>query len=99
MFKDLDPMLHSQVRLSIMSVLVGIEQAEFNYLLEKTRTTTGNLSVQINNLSEAGYIEVTKGFRGKYPLTTCRITPTGLDAFEKYVEALEEYLNVKKKIG
>ena len=96
MFQELDPLLHNQLRLSIMSLLIGVEQAEFNFLLEKTGATRGNLSVQINKLKEGDYIDVKKRFRKNYPLTTCKVTPKGIDAFEKYVEALQEYLKVKK---
>ncbi len=91
-FKDLDPLLHNQLRLSIISLLIGVESAEFKFLLEKTGATRGNLSVQINNLKEAGYIEVKKSFRNNYPLTTCKITTTGVTAFEAYVDALSGYI-------
>ncbi len=96
MFQDLDPLLHNQLRLSIMSLLISVELAEFNFLLEKTGATRGNLSVQINNLKEGGYIDVQKSFRKNYPLTTCKVTSLGIDAFEKYVDALQDYLKVKK---
>ncbi len=96
MFKDLDPLLHSQLRLAVMSLLISVESAEFVYLKEKTGATAGNLSVQIDKLSEAGYIDVNKSFRGKRPLTTCKITPKGLSAFENYVNALKEYLGPAK---
>jgi hypothetical protein len=96
MFQELDPLLHNQLRLSIMSLLISVESAEFNFLLEKTGSTRGNLSVQINKLKEGDYIDVKKSFRNNYPLTTCKITPKGIEAFEKYVEALQEYLKVKK---
>jgi len=92
MFEELDPVLHSQLRLAIMSVLISVESAEFNSLLDKTGATRGNLSVQITKLSEAGYLEITKSFRKNYPLTTCKITAKGIDAFEKYVRALQSYL-------
>jgi len=92
-FKDLDPLMHNQLRLSIMSLMISVESAEFNFLLEKTGATRGNLSVQINKLKEAGYIDVKKSFRNNYPLTTCRITQKGIDAFEKYVDAISGYLN------
>ena len=93
MFEELDPLLHSQLRLAVMSVLVSVESAEFNFLLDKTGATKGNLSVQISRLHEAGYVEVQKSFRKNYPLTTCRITARGAEAFEKYVKALQGYLN------
>ncbi len=92
MFKELDPLLHSQLRLSIMSLLMSVESAEFTYLKEETKSTAGNLSVQLDKLSEAGYIEIIKSFRGKKPLTTCRITEKGLKAFEIYVETLKQYI-------
>ncbi len=92
MFKQLDPILHNQLRLSVMSLLMNIESAEFSWLLEQTKATRGNLSVQISKLKEAGYIRVKKSFKGNYPLTTCSISKKGVDAFEKYVEAIAEYL-------
>lgn len=92
MFKDLDPLLHSQLRLSVMSLLMSVDSAEFTYLKEKTQSTAGNLSVQIDKLAEAGYITVEKSFRGKRPLTTCKITRKGTRAFEVYVEVLKQYI-------
>lgn len=92
MFKNLDPLLHNQLRLSIMSLLMNIESAEFSWLLEKTDSTRGNLSVQISKLKDAGYIRVKKSFRNNYPLTTCSISKKGVDAFERYVEAIKGYL-------
>jgi len=96
MFKELDPLLHSQLRLAIMSLLIGVKEAEFSFIREKTDSTAGNLSVQIAKLAEAGYIEVNKSFRDNYPLTTCRVTPKGITAFEKYVENIRTYLQAKK---
>jgi DNA-binding MarR family transcriptional regulator len=92
-FKDLDPLLHSQLRLAVMSLLISLESAEFTYLKEKTNSTAGNLSVQLDKLSEAGYISVDKSFRGKKPVTTCRVTRKGLKAFEDYVNNLKGYIN------
>ena len=91
MFKELDPLLHSQLRLAVISLLVSLEEADFVYLREKTASTAGNLSVQLEKLSEAGYIEIEKGYSGKRPRTTCRITEAGRKAFEAYVEALKSY--------
>lgn len=90
--KDLDPLLHSQLRLGVMSLLMSVESAEFTFLKEKTNSTAGNLSVQLDKLSEAGYIAIEKSFRGKKPLTTCRITKQGLKAFEEYVNSLKQYI-------
>lgn len=95
MFKDLDPLLHSQLRLSVMSILISVKEAEFGYLKEKTNATAGNLSVQINKLADADYISIKKTFRDNYPLTTCKITPAGIRAFETYVHNIKQYLNQK----
>lgn len=97
MFKDLDPFLHSQVRLAIMSILIGVKNAEFSYLLENINTTKGNLSFQINKLKEAGYINVKKSFKGNYPLTTCEITEEGINAYESYVNSIDEYFKQFKR--
>lgn len=92
MFEALDPILHTPLRLAVMSVLLTQREAEFNDLKERTQATAGNLSAQLSKLQEAGYIIVTKEFRGSYPLTRCTITPQGVAAFEKYVAALQSYL-------
>ena len=96
MFKDLDPVLHSQLRLAIVSLLVSVKEAEFTYIKEKTAASAGNLSVQLQKLKEAGYIEIEKQFKDNFPLTTCRLTTKGLKAFEAYVKVLKSYINVKK---
>ena len=93
MFKDLDPILHSQLRLAVVSLLIGVKEAEFTFIKEKTNATAGNLSVQINKLKDAGYIEVVKQFKDNYPQTICKISKAGMDAFEKYVTALDSYVN------
>jgi DNA-binding transcriptional ArsR family regulator len=92
MFKELDPLLHSQLRLAVMSLLIGVEEADFVFLKEKTGATSGNLSVQIDKLNEAGYISVTKAFKGKMPCATCKITQKGVLAFDNYVKALQDYI-------
>ncbi|MEJ7737674.1 MAG: transcriptional regulator [Chitinophagaceae bacterium] len=96
MFKELDPILHSQLRLAIISLLISVKEAEFTFLKEKTNSTAGNLSVQINKLKEVGYIDVVKQFKDNYPLTTCKITPKGVDAFDEYVRNLQSYLSHDK---
>ncbi|MEQ8424173.1 MAG: transcriptional regulator [Cyclobacteriaceae bacterium] len=93
MFKELDPLLHSQLRLAVMSLLISVDSAEFTFIKEKTGATAGNLSVQIDKLSEAGYIDVNKSFKGKKPLTTCSITKKGIKAFDEYVKSLKDYIN------
>ena len=92
--KPLDPLLHSQLRLAVMSVLMNLDEADFVYVKLQTQATAGNLSVQLEKLAEAGYVTIEKGFAGKKPRTTCRITPTGRTAFETYVTNLKEYLNL-----
>lgn len=94
MFKELDPLLHSQLRLAVMSISLSVEEAEFVYIKEKTNATAGNLSVQLDKLNEAGYIEIEKGFAGKKPRTVCRITDKGRLAMEEYVNTLRQYINI-----
>ena len=93
--KELNPLLHSQLRLAVISILMNVEEADFVYLREKTDSTSGNLSVQLDKLSSAGYIAVEKGFVGKKTRTVCKITEQGRKAFEEYVEALKQYINLK----
>ena len=97
MFKELDPVLHSQLRLAIVSLLVSVKEAEFTFLKEKINSTAGNLSVQIQKLKEAGYIEIEKKFKDNYPQTICRISKEGIKAFDKYVKDIQNYLNLKIK--
>lgn len=92
MFKELNPLLHSELRLGVMSLLISVEEADFVYIRQQTKATAGNLSVQIDKLNQAGYVEVTKTFKGKMPCTICKITPKGVEAFEEYVEALKSYI-------
>ena len=96
MFKTLNPLLHSELRLAVVSILVGVESADFVFLREQTGASAGNLSVQIDKLQKAGYIAVEKGFKGKMPCTTCRITEQGIAAFEEYVESLKSYIGVRE---
>ena len=96
MFPKLDPLLHSELRLAVMSILAGVESADFTFIKKQTGATAGNLSVQIEKLSAAGYITVEKGFKGRMPRTTCQITPAGQEAFRNYVEALREYLSASQ---
>lgn len=94
MLKELNPIIHSPLRLAIMAILLSVDEADFNYLKEKTNATGGNISVQLDKLSSAGYIQMTKGFVGKKPRTSCRLTEEGRKAFEEYTEALKTYLNI-----
>ena len=108
MFRELNPLLHSELRLAVMSILIGVESADFVFIRQQTGATAGNLSVQLDKLSRAGYITVEKTFRGKMPYitvektfrgkmpcTVCRITDAGRDAFAEYVEALQSYIRPK----
>ena len=92
-FEPLNPLLHSQLRLALMSVLMRDKEGEFTFLRKETNATAGNLSVQLNKLRQAGYIGVVKQFKQHYPQTICNITPSGMEAFETYVRALRAYLN------
>lgn len=92
--KELDPLLHSQLRLAVMSILMNVEEADFVYLKDKTDSTAGNLSVQLEKLAGAGYIAVEKGFQGRKTRTVCRVTDKGRSAFEEYVDALRTYVNL-----
>ncbi|TFU95033.1 transcriptional regulator [Barnesiella sp. WM24] len=89
---ELNPIIHSQLRLSILSILMSMDEADFMYLKQKTEATMGNLSVQITKLEEAGYIMTEKTFQGKRPRTVCRMTETGKTAFHEYVAALSQYI-------
>jgi DNA-binding transcriptional ArsR family regulator len=95
MFKDLDPILHSQLRLAIISLLVSVKEAEFTFIREQTNATAGNLSVQLQKLKDAAYIDIEKKFKDNYPQTICRITKKGISAFEKYVSDIQQYINKK----
>ncbi len=90
--KELDPLLHSQLRLGIISLLMSVEMAEFTYLQQKTGASSGNISVQLDKLSKASYITIEKEFVGKKPRTLCKITEVGRQAFERYVETLKSYI-------
>lgn len=92
--KELDPLLHSRLRLAVMSILMNVDEADFVFIKKKTEATAGNLSVQLDKLSAEGYITVTKGFVGKKPRTVCKVTDRGRNAFEEYVATLRQYLNI-----
>jgi len=95
MYKELDPLLHSQLRLAIIAALITVQEAEFTWLRDQTGATAGNLSVQLNKLKDAGYIGIEKSFKGNYPQTLCRMTLLGKEKFKAYVETLKEYINNK----
>ena len=92
MFKDLNPLLHSQLRLAIVSFLVTKGSSDFKELKDATKATSGNISVQLKKLEAAKYIVIKKGFKDNYPHTSVAITKFGIEAFEEYVEAIKKYL-------
>ena len=96
MFNDLDPILHSQLRLSIVSILMTVEEAEFTFIKESTGAAAGNISIQIKKLQEAGYVKVEKTFKNNYPNTTVSMTKKGIKAFEDYVNDLKKYISPQK---
>jgi predicted transcriptional regulator len=96
LFKDLDPILHSQLRLSIISILITVDEADFTFIKETTKAAAGNISIQIKNLQDAGYVKVEKTFKNNYPNTTVSITSKGIKAFDDYVKNLKKYINPEK---
>ena len=96
MYNDLDPLLHSQLRLAIISMLVASEKVEFTHIQSETKAAAGNISIQIKKLADAGYIKVEKTFKNNYPNTMLSITDKGVKAFESYVNDLKKYLSPKK---
>ncbi len=93
MYNDLDPLLHSQLRLAIISMLVSSEKVDFSHIKDETKAASGNISIQIKKLQEAGYIKVEKTFKNNYPKTMVSITDKGMKSFENYVNALKKYIN------
>ncbi len=93
---DLDPVLHSQLRLAVISLLISVKEAEFTHIKEQTNATAGNLSVQLQKLKEAGYIDIEKSFKDNYPQTSCKITKAGIKAFDIYVHNLQQYIKPAK---
>ncbi len=94
-YKNLDPLLHSQLRLAVMSFLVANGDTDFKQLQNETGATPGNLSIQLRKLEEAGYIQIEKTFKNNYQRTVVKITSKGLNAFEQYVDTLQQYISVK----
>ncbi len=94
-YHQLNDIIHSRIRLAIMSVLVAVDEAEFNFLKEKVKTTDGNLSVHLRKLEDAGYVSVKKSFVGRKPVSTYKLTAKGRKAFEAYVENLEKLIKGK----
>lgn len=92
-FKDLDPLLHNELRLKIMAALDVLDDADFVYLKGLTKATSGNLSVQLGNLQEAGYIRISSSGAGRGSHTVCRITSKGVEALRTYQQALMGYFS------
>ena len=95
----LDPTIHSPNRLAILSILIAVEFADFNYLKKVTETTDGNLSTHLSKLEQKGLIRIKKSFKKKRPLTTCSITQKGKNAFSEYLKNLEQVLHFNKNDG
>ncbi len=89
---ELNPVIHGKLRLALLSLLVGVEEAEFTWLRAKTGSTDGNLGAQLLKLEEAGYVSVEKKFVQRKPQTLYRVTETGRQAFLEYVQALKQML-------
>ncbi|MBK7268464.1 MAG: transcriptional regulator [Flavobacteriales bacterium] len=89
-FAPLDPILHNQLRLAVVSLLVGVESAEFNFILEKTGATRGNLSVQLTKLKDEAISRSPRATAGQLSLTTCKLH-TGDQSLEGYVKAIQDY--------
>ncbi|MBR6002691.1 MAG: transcriptional regulator [Bacteroidales bacterium] len=92
-FKELNPLLHNELRLRIMAALDSLDDADFVYLKGLTKATSGNLSVQLTNLADAGYIKVSRSGEGRGSHTVCRITPKGTAALREYQQALMGYFS------
>jgi DNA-binding transcriptional ArsR family regulator len=91
---DFDRILHSPARLTIVAILSAVEEADFLYLLNESGLTKGNLSTHLSKLEESGYIEVEKTYRGKIPLTLCRLTKAGRQAFTNYRKQLKRFVDL-----
>ena len=89
-YQQLDEIIHSRIRLAIMSVLISLQEAEFKFLKDKVNTTDGNLSVHLKKLEEAGYVEVKKEFVARKPVSSYKLSEKGIDAFERYIRKLED---------
>jgi len=90
---ELDPVVHGKLRLALLSLLVGVEEADFTWLRDKTGSTDGNLGAQMLKLEEAGYVAMQKRFSGRKPQTLYRMTPAGRKALAAYVASLKRLLN------
>jgi len=89
---DIDRLIHEPARRVIMTILYAVESADFLYLLRETRLSKGNLSSHLSKLEAAGYVAIDKTFRGKVPLTMCRLTDQGRTAFRRYREYLKKVI-------
>jgi DNA-binding transcriptional ArsR family regulator len=89
---ELDPVVHGKLRLAVLSLLIGVPEADFTWLREKTGSTDGNLGAQMLKLEDAGYVAMEKRFMGRKPQTLYRLTTSGRDALAAYVAALKQLL-------
>ncbi len=91
-YQQLDDIIHSRIRLAVMSVLISVDEAEFTFLRDKVNATDGNLSTHLKKLEDAGYIAVNKSFNNRKPISTYLLTQKGKKAFEIYIEKLEKMI-------
>ena len=89
---DVDRLIHEPSRTIILAILAAVESADFLYLQRETGLTKGNLSVHLSKLEEAGYVNIEKTYRGKIPMTLCRMTKLGRSAFEAYRKQLKQFV-------
>ena len=90
---NVDRLIHEPARLMIVAILYAVESADFLYLQRETELTKGNLSSHLSKLEGAGYVEIEKTYRGKIPLTVCRLTDKGRQAFENYRQQLKDFVD------
>ncbi len=92
---NLNTVIHAPLRLAVLSILISVENADFNYLKEATGATDGNLSTHLGKLEQSGLIRISKSFKGKKPHTTCGLTSAGRKAFLAYLDQLEEICRLR----
>jgi len=93
---EIDRLIHEPSRLAILTILFGVKEADFNFILRMSGLTRGNLSSHLSKLEDAGYLEVKKGFLGKIPNTVYRLTKRGRKSYEGYIKKMEEIIKKRK---
>ncbi len=90
---ELDRLIHEPARLLIVTILSTVASADFLFLQRETGLTKGNLSAHLSKLEEAGYVKIEKTFKGKFPLTICRLTSIGQKALKAYRQQLQDFMD------